>query len=103
VFGSLTAFVFISKKDFSFLGGALAVAGGIAMMLIVLSLVYGFHLGIVFAIAMVVFAAAQILYETSKVMAHYDPEEYVGASLSLFSSIALLFWYIIQILMRLRE
>jgi FtsH-binding integral membrane protein len=69
----------------------------------VLSLVFGFNLGIVFAVGMVLLAAGQILYETSQVMAHADPEEYVGAALSLFSSIALLFWYVIQIVMKMRE
>jgi FtsH-binding integral membrane protein len=103
VFGALTASVFVTKKDFSFLRTALFLAGAAAMGLIVLSLVFGFNLGIVFAIAMVILAAGQILYETSQVMAHYDPEEYVGASLSLFSSVALMFWYVIQILMKMRE
>ncbi|MCE9573375.1 MAG: Bax inhibitor-1 family protein [Deltaproteobacteria bacterium] len=103
VFGALTASVLISKKDFSFLRSGLMVAGAAAMGLIVLSLAFGFNLGIVFAVAMVLLAAGQILYETSQILAHADPEAYVGASLSLFSSIALLFWYIIQIVMKLRD
>jgi FtsH-binding integral membrane protein len=103
VFGALTATVVFTKKDFSFLRSALIVGGAAAMGLIVLSIVFGFNLGIVFAIAMVLLAAGQILYETSQIVAHEDPEAYVGAALSLFSSIALLFWYIIQIVMSLRE
>jgi len=103
VFGVLTATVVFTKKDFSFLRTGLAVAGAVAMGLIVLSIVFGFNLGIIFAIAMVLFAAAQILYETSQILAHYDPEGYVGAALSLFASVALLFWYIIQIVMKLRD
>jgi len=103
VFGALTVSVFVTKKDFSFLRTALAIAGAASLGLIVLSLVFGFNLGIVFAIAMVLLAAGQILYETSQVMAHYDPEDYVGASLSLFASVALMFWYVIRILMKLRE
>ena len=35
-------------------------------------------------------------------MAHYDPEDYVGASLSLFAPVALMFWYVIRILISLR-
>jgi FtsH-binding integral membrane protein len=103
VFGALTVSVFVSKKDFSFLRTGLMMAGAAAMGLIVLSLVFGFNLGIAFSIAMVLLAAGQILFETSQIMAHYDPEDYVGASLSLFASVALLFWYVIRILMRLRE
>ena len=74
-----------------------------AMMLIILSLVFGFNLGIVFAIAMVVLAAGYILFQTSQVLAHYNTNMYVAAALALFSSIALMFWYIIQIFMRARE
>jgi FtsH-binding integral membrane protein len=103
VFGALTASVFITKKDFSFLRTALVIAGAASLGLIALSLIFGFNLGIVFAIAMVVFCAGQILFETSQIMAHDDPENYVGAALSLFSSVALLFWYVIQIVMKMRE
>jgi FtsH-binding integral membrane protein len=103
IFGALTATVLLSKKDFSFLRSALIVGGAAAMGLIVLSLVFGFNLGIVFAIAMVLLAAGQILYETSQIAAHANPEEYVGAALSLFSSIALLFWYVLQIVNDLRD
>ena len=74
-----------------------------AMMLIVLSLVFGFNLGIVFSIAMVVLAAGYILYQTSQVLAHYDPRQHVAAALALFSSVALMFWYIIRIFMRMRQ
>ncbi|MBZ0231576.1 MAG: Bax inhibitor-1 family protein [Deltaproteobacteria bacterium] len=103
VFGALTLSVFVTKKDFSFLRTALAIGGAAALGLIALSLIFGFNLGIVFSIAMVLLAAGSILYETSQVMAHDDPESYVGAALSLFSSIALLFWYVIRILLSLRE
>ncbi|MBE7450085.1 MAG: Bax inhibitor-1 family protein [Kofleriaceae bacterium] len=103
VFGALTASVLVTRKDFSFLRSALAMGGAAALGLIVLSLVFGFNLGIVFAVAMVLLAAGQILYETSQIMAHDDPESYVGAALSLFASIALMFWYVIRIVMRLRE
>ena len=103
IFGALTAFVLISKKDFSFMRGALVMLSAAAMMLIVLSLVFGFNLGIVFAVAMVVLAAGYILFQTSQVLAHYNTNMYVAAALALFSSIALMFWYIIQIFMRARE
>ncbi|MBP6848188.1 MAG: Bax inhibitor-1/YccA family protein [Kofleriaceae bacterium] len=103
VFGALTASVFITKKDFSFLRTALVVGGAAAMGLIVLSLVFGFNLGIVFSIAMVLLAVGQILYETSQIMQHDDTDNYVGAALSLFASVALLFWYVIRILLKLRS
>ncbi len=103
VFGMLTLSVLISKKDFSFLRGGLAVASGAALVLIVLSLTFGFNLGLVFSVAMVLLAAGYILFHTSQVLAHYDPESHVAAALALFSSVALMFWYMIRILMRARD
>ena len=103
IFGALTASVLVTKKDFSFLRSGLAVASAGALMLIVLSLVFGFNLGIVFSVAMVLLAAGYILFQTSQVLAHYDPDTHVAAALALFSSIALMFWYVIRILMKLRE
>jgi FtsH-binding integral membrane protein len=45
---------------------------------------------------MVVLASASILYETSKLKNVYTTNQYVGASLQLFASIMLLFWYILE-------
>lgn len=103
VFVALTASVFISKKDFSWMRSGLMVAGGASVALVALSLTFGFNLGIVFSIGMVLLAAGQILYQTSQVLAHYDPRQHVAAALALFSSVALMFWYVIRILMRMRQ
>ena len=59
------------------------------------------HLGIWFSVAMVVFACAYILYDTSNVMHHYRPGQHVAASLALFASVTLLLWYVIRILISL--
>ena len=40
---------------------------------------------------------AAILYDTSNVIHHYPEDRYVGAALQLFASVALLFWYVLQI------
>jgi FtsH-binding integral membrane protein len=103
IFGALTASVLISKKDFSWMRSGLVMMSAAATMLVVLSLVFGFNLGIVFSIAMVVLCAGYILYQTSQVLAHYNPQQHVAAALALFSSIALMFWYVIRIFMRMRE
>lgn len=103
IFGGLTAAVFITKKDFSFMRGALFIMGAAATGLVFLSIFIGFNLGIVFSIAMVVLAAGYVLFYTSQVLAHYNPQQYVAAALALFSAVALMFWYIIRILMKLRE
>ncbi|MCB1317091.1 MAG: Bax inhibitor-1 family protein, partial [Leptospiraceae bacterium] len=49
--------------------------------------------------AMVLFASGMILYTTSNVLHHYHPTQHVAASLALFASVALLFWYILRIVL----
>jgi FtsH-binding integral membrane protein len=99
VFGGLTAIVFMTGKDFSFLRNILYVASLGALATIAASMIFGFSLGIVFCGAMVVLMAGYILYYTSNVLHHYPVGSHVAASLALFASIATLFWYILQILM----
>jgi FtsH-binding integral membrane protein len=103
MFAGMTAVAFLSKKDFSFLGGILSIAGIGAFALIAISILFGFNLGIWFMWAMVVFACAYILYYTSNILNHYRTDQYVAAALALFASVALLFWYVIQIFMSSRD
>ena len=99
IFGGLTAFTFITKKDFSFLGAFLNLVMVAAIALIAVSILFGFHVGIWFVWAMIVAASGYILYYTSNVLHHYRTDQYVAAALALFASVALLFWYVIQIFM----
>jgi FtsH-binding integral membrane protein len=48
---------------------------------------------------MVAYAGAAILYNTSNIMHEYRPDQHVAAALALFASVALLFWYILRIVM----
>jgi len=102
LFGGLTGIVFITRKDFSFLKGILGVAMLGAVALIVCSAIFGFSLGVLFSAAMVVLAGGYTLYYTSNVLHHYRTDQHVAASLALFASIALLFWYVLQIFMSRR-
>jgi FtsH-binding integral membrane protein len=95
----ITAIAFTTKKDFSFLGGFLKIGCLIALGLIVASIFMGFSLGIWFSAAMVLVASCSILYNTSQIMYHYAPGQHVAASLSLFASVALLFWYVLRLFM----
>lgn len=99
IMGALTAFVMISRADFSFLRTALVVGGIGAFALILLSIFLGWNLGVWFSVGMVVFACMAILYNTSNVLHYYQPGQHVAAALSLFASVALLFWYVLQIFM----
>lgn len=104
VFGGLTITVFVTKVDFSFLRWALVAGSFIALGLIVASMFMGgLSLGIWFSVGMVVLASGMILYTTSNVMRTYNTDQYVAASLSLFASVALLFWYVLQIFMSLED
>lgn len=103
LFVGLTAIAVTSKTDFTFLGGILKIGAFIALGLIICSILFGFTLGLLFSVVMVVFASAAILYDTSNVMRNYAPHQYVAASLELFASVALLFWYILQILISLNS
>ncbi|MDB9529502.1 Bax inhibitor-1 family protein [Oscillatoria sp. CS-180] len=103
LFAGLTAIAFTTRRDFSFLRGFLTVGGFVALGLIVCSVIFGFTLGLIFSGAMVIFASAAILYDTSKVMHHYSTTQHVVAALELFASVALLFWYVLRIVMAMRR
>lgn len=99
VFGSLTFFVFVTKKDFSFMRNFLFVGSIAALGVIFASMIFGFDLGFIFAAAMVLLLCGYILYDTSNIIHHYRTDQHVGAALALFGSIATLFWYILRIVM----
>ncbi len=103
LFLGLTATVLLTKKDFSFLGPILAVGGFVALGFIFSGIVFGFGLGSIFSFAMVAFAGGSILYNTSNLLHHYRTDQYVAASLTLFASVALLFWYVLRIFMGSRN
>lgn len=99
VFGGLTAAVFLSGKDFSFLGPILWVGALLALGLVIAAVLFGFSLGLVFTGAMIALAAGFIVYDTSNVMHHYGTDQHVAASLELFASVALLFFYVLRLFM----
>lgn len=102
-FAGLTFVAFTLRKDFSFLGGLLRWAGICALVAIVGAIFFGFQLGTWFSVAMIAFAGAAILYDTSNVMHHYPQDRYVAASLQLFASVVLLLWYVIRLFMSSRD
>ena len=101
VFGvlGLTAVAFITRKDFSFMRGILMLIGILALVAIAGSVLFGFQLGTWFSVAMIGFAGAAVLYDTSNIVHHYSEDRYVAAALELFASIALMFWYVLRLFM----
>lgn len=103
IFVGLTLTVFLTKKDFSFLRGALTIASFGALGIILASALFGFSLGVFFIGAMILLMAGYILFQTSLVMSYFPPTSYVAAALMLFSTVATLFWYVLQLLMSLNR
>jgi FtsH-binding integral membrane protein len=101
VFGcaALIATVMITRKDFSFLRGVLVWGFFIVLGLIAASLMFGWNLGTWFSVGMIGFAGIAVLYDTSNIMHHYPQDKYVAASMALFASIAMMFWYILRLFM----
>ncbi len=103
IFVGLSLTVFVTRKDFSFLRGALMLASFAALGVILASAIFGFSLGALFAGTMVLLMAGYILFQTSLIMSQFPPTAHVAAALMLFSTIATLFWYVLQLLLSLRR
>jgi FtsH-binding integral membrane protein len=103
LFGGLTVIVFATGADFSFLRGALMLSGLIALLLVAWAVFANHTLGIPFTIAMIGLCCGYILYDTSNVMYHYRIGQHVAASLALFASVAMLFYYILRLIMQMNR
>jgi hypothetical protein len=97
--GALIATVMITRKDFSFLRGVLVWGFFLVLGLIAASWIFGWNLGTWFSVGMIGFAGVAVLYDTSNIMHHYPQDKYVAASMALFASIAMMFWYILRLFM----
>ncbi len=100
LFSGLTAIVFVTKKDFSFMRSTLTIGFFIALGLIAAGILFGFNLGLWFSVGMCALAAGSILYQTSNLIHKYSTDQYVPAALGLFASLMLLFWYVLSIFSR---
>jgi len=92
-FVALTAYTFVSKRDFSFLKGFVW-TGLIALIVLGLSNMLFFESGMV-ALATsgigVLLFSAFILFDTSSVLRQYPDDEYIAAALTLYLDVFLLF------------
>jgi len=103
IFIGLTVYVFTTKKDFSFLRGAIWIAS--MSMLAIGALLYftGNSGGIWYSVIWVGVLAAWTLYDTSKILHHRHTNEAVAASVDLLLDFVYLFIHILMILMRSRD
>lgn len=103
VFGGLTAFVFITRADFSGWGKYLCLAGLLALGTIVAGVIFNFSLGIWFSAALIGLTAGYILYDTSNILHQYRTNQHVAAALALFASVTTLLYNIIVLLLKMRD
>ena len=73
------------------------VASFLALGVIVAAVLFGFSLGLVFSGLMVALFAGYVVYDTSNIIHRYGVNEHVAASMALFGSFAMLFYYILRI------
>ena len=99
-FAALSVVAMTTRKDLSFLRPMLMWGGIVAIGLIIAAVIFGFTLGPLFSIAMIALAGASILYQTQQIVRKYPEWAYVGAAVSLFGSLMLMFWYVLRLLRR---
>ena len=99
-FGALSLVAFTTRKDLSFLRPLIMWGSIVAIGLIIAAVVFNFELGLVFTVAMIGLAGASILYQTQTIVRQYPKWAYVGAAVSLFASLMMLFWYVLRLFMR---
>jgi FtsH-binding integral membrane protein len=97
--GGLMLVAHRTRKDFSFLRAILMWGGVLAIVAMIGGAVFGFQLGTWFSVAMIGFAGAAVLYDTSNIINYYPEDRYVSAAMQLFASIALMFWYVLRLMM----
>lgn len=101
--GGLMVVAHRTRKDFSFLRAILMWSGVVAILAIVGGVVFGLQLGTWFSVIMIGLAGAAVLYDTSNIILHYPEDRYVSAAMQLFASIALMFWYVLRLVMGSRN
>ena len=100
IFGGLTAYVFISKRDFSFMRGLLftglivVILAGLLNIFLVGSSAFGFAI----AAATLLLFSGYVLYDTSNIIRRYPTNEYVAGALSLYLDAFNIFLALIRIL-----
>jgi FtsH-binding integral membrane protein len=107
VFTGITAYVFFTKKDFSFLRGALWMLSWLALGVGILVTVFGGFGGasasIVYSCVWVLLLGGWVLHDTSKVLHHRHVSEHVAASVDLLVDFVYMFIHIVSILLNSRR
>ena len=100
---ALTAVVFMTNLDFSFLKVAIVIGSICALGIVIVSLFAGWTLGTWFSIAMIILMATVILYQTNEIKNTMETDQHVAAAFVLFSSFVTLLFYVIRLFAGRRE
>ena len=92
----LTALVFMTNLDFSFLRIAIILGSFAVLAIVLVAAIAGLSLGAWFSIAMIVLMATVILYQTNEIKNTLETDQHVAAAFILFSSFVTLLFYVIR-------
>lgn len=100
IFGGLTAYVFISKRDFSFLRGMVTTGLIVVILAGLLNVLVVGSSALAFAVsaATLLLFAGFVLYDTSNIIRRYPTNEYVAGALSLYLDALNIFLALLRLL-----
>ena len=100
IFGALTAYALISKKDFSFMGGMLFIGFVALIGGSLLNALWFKNWGLDYWISwgVLLFSGGFVLYQTSNILHEYQENQYCAAALGLFISFLNIFMSLLRIL-----
>lgn len=102
-FGFVTALVLLIRKEFVFVKALLLWCGLLGASVFVASFLTSlpFHAYIITAV--IAAAGVTIFHVTTKILHSYPEDRYVAASLELFASIGLMFWFVLRLVLPRRS
>jgi uncharacterized protein len=99
-FVALSGIAITTAVDFSWMRSLLMWGGVAALGLIVVAVLFGLNLGAWFSIGMIALAGGAVLHDTQRIHRHMPANREVGAAASLFGSVAMMFYYVLRLLLR---
>ena len=100
IFGGLTAYVFLSNRDFSFMRGMVTVGLIVVVLASLFNVIVVGSLGFGFAISVAVLLlfSGFVLYDTSNIIRRYPTNEYVAGAMDLYLDAFNMFLALLRIL-----
>lgn len=99
-FGGLSLYALKSGQDFTWMGGMLSMALFALILTSFVGMLFGFSGGIVMPILGCLIFCGYILYDTSRILRVYGPDDAIIAAIELYLDILNLFLYVLEILSR---